>query len=279
MWWCITSGRAGIKQWHFSNCLWVHLVHLAKGKWWRYAEPSTFHQVLTTWNSTWAKWQLALLRENNAPGWRWINGWFSSRLSSTEFFKSLLLSFSPNLDEFNPDIPEWRQDVGRVIKKALLQVSDFHFLCPSRLIPFPSSCLLQLSFLSLYLLLTRSPCCSSIISYTPIASAAWHSGLIGKGVPRGHPAIHHQMGAKTPRLSVSPRMASRALVLSFKKVSSEMTSELKAHEYRYLHQCQRCVPVCILILECRRASSALWVCGKLSHYCWVPLISPFTAHE
>ncbi|KAI1886816.1 hypothetical protein AGOR_G00199700 [Albula goreensis] len=42
-----------------------------------------------------------------------------------EFFKSLLLSFSPNLDEYNPDIPEWRQDVGRVIKKALLQVSDF----------------------------------------------------------------------------------------------------------------------------------------------------------
>uniref|UniRef100_A0A669DPF9 Sortilin related VPS10 domain containing receptor 3 n=1 Tax=Oreochromis niloticus TaxID=8128 RepID=A0A669DPF9_ORENI len=42
-----------------------------------------------------------------------------------EFFKSLLLSFSPNLDEFNPDIPEWRQDVGRVIKKALLQVAEF----------------------------------------------------------------------------------------------------------------------------------------------------------
>ncbi|XP_006630890.2 VPS10 domain-containing receptor SorCS3 [Lepisosteus oculatus] len=42
-----------------------------------------------------------------------------------EFFKSLLLSFSPNLDEYNPDIPEWRQDAGRVIKKALVQVSDF----------------------------------------------------------------------------------------------------------------------------------------------------------
>ncbi|KAG7267824.1 hypothetical protein CRUP_017368, partial [Coryphaenoides rupestris] len=42
-----------------------------------------------------------------------------------EFFKSLLLSFSPNLDEFNPDIPEWRQDVGRVIKKSVLQVLDF----------------------------------------------------------------------------------------------------------------------------------------------------------
>uniref|UniRef100_A0A8C5AQF8 PKD domain-containing protein n=1 Tax=Gadus morhua TaxID=8049 RepID=A0A8C5AQF8_GADMO len=39
-----------------------------------------------------------------------------------EFFKSLLLSFSPNLDEFNPDIPEWRLDVGRVIKKSILQV-------------------------------------------------------------------------------------------------------------------------------------------------------------
>ncbi|CAL8333665.1 unnamed protein product [Lota lota] len=42
-----------------------------------------------------------------------------------EFFKSLLLSFSPNLDEFNPDIPEWRLDVGRVIKKSILQVLDF----------------------------------------------------------------------------------------------------------------------------------------------------------
>uniref|UniRef100_A0A4W5PMF7 PKD domain-containing protein n=1 Tax=Hucho hucho TaxID=62062 RepID=A0A4W5PMF7_9TELE len=44
-------------------------------------------------------------------------------ISVQEFFKSLLLSFSPNLDEYNPDVPEWRQDVGRVIKKALLQVS------------------------------------------------------------------------------------------------------------------------------------------------------------
>ncbi|KAK1166672.1 VPS10 domain-containing receptor SorCS3-like isoform X1 [Acipenser oxyrinchus oxyrinchus] len=42
-----------------------------------------------------------------------------------EFFKSLLLSFSPNLDEYNPDIPEWRDDVSKVIKKTLVQVSDF----------------------------------------------------------------------------------------------------------------------------------------------------------
>ncbi|XP_036798509.1 VPS10 domain-containing receptor SorCS1-like [Oncorhynchus mykiss] len=46
-----------------------------------------------------------------------------------EFFKSLLLSFSPNLDEYKPDIPEWRQDVGRVIKKALLQ---YPWWIPSR---------------------------------------------------------------------------------------------------------------------------------------------------
>ncbi|KAK3530442.1 hypothetical protein QTP86_024357, partial [Hemibagrus guttatus] len=41
-----------------------------------------------------------------------------------EFFKSLLLSFSPNLDEANPDIPEWRHDVDRIIKKAVLQIAD-----------------------------------------------------------------------------------------------------------------------------------------------------------
>ncbi|CAG5895403.1 unnamed protein product [Menidia menidia] len=49
----------------------------------------------------------------------------SRAIAVREFFKSLLLSFSPNLDEFNPDIPEWRLDVGRVIKRALLQVTDF----------------------------------------------------------------------------------------------------------------------------------------------------------
>ncbi|KAA0721962.1 VPS10 domain-containing receptor [Triplophysa tibetana] len=47
----------------------------------------------------------------------------SRSIAVQEFFKSLLLSFSPNLDEANPDIPEWRQDVGRVIKKAVLQVA------------------------------------------------------------------------------------------------------------------------------------------------------------
>ncbi|XP_041123458.1 VPS10 domain-containing receptor SorCS3-like [Polyodon spathula] len=49
----------------------------------------------------------------------------SKTIAVHEFFKSLLLSFSPNLDEYNPDIPEWRDDVSKVIKKALVQVSDF----------------------------------------------------------------------------------------------------------------------------------------------------------
>uniref|UniRef100_A0A8C1GU09 Sortilin related VPS10 domain containing receptor 3b n=1 Tax=Cyprinus carpio TaxID=7962 RepID=A0A8C1GU09_CYPCA len=39
-----------------------------------------------------------------------------------DFFRSLLLSFSPNLEEHNPSIAEWRQDVGRVVRATLSQV-------------------------------------------------------------------------------------------------------------------------------------------------------------
>ncbi|XP_007441760.1 VPS10 domain-containing receptor SorCS3-like, partial [Python bivittatus] len=39
------------------------------------------------------------------------------------YFQSQLLSFSPNLDYHNPDIPEWREDIGRVIKAALVHVT------------------------------------------------------------------------------------------------------------------------------------------------------------
>uniref|UniRef100_A0A8C6TQ09 Sortilin related VPS10 domain containing receptor 3b n=1 Tax=Neogobius melanostomus TaxID=47308 RepID=A0A8C6TQ09_9GOBI len=39
------------------------------------------------------------------------------------YFRSLLLSFSPALDEHNPDIPEWREDIGRVVRTAFSQVS------------------------------------------------------------------------------------------------------------------------------------------------------------
>ncbi|KAJ6669087.1 hypothetical protein lerEdw1_007896 [Lerista edwardsae] len=48
-----------------------------------------------------------------------------------EQFQSLRLSFSPNLDEYNPDIPEWRRDVSRVIKTALVEatgISSKHIL-------------------------------------------------------------------------------------------------------------------------------------------------------
>ncbi|XP_026707318.1 VPS10 domain-containing receptor SorCS1-like [Athene cunicularia] len=41
-----------------------------------------------------------------------------------EQFQSLRLSFSPNLDDYNPDIPEWRRDISRVVKKALVEISE-----------------------------------------------------------------------------------------------------------------------------------------------------------
>lgn len=43
-------------------------------------------------------------------------------LFCAEYFRSHLLAFSSNLDEQNPDVAEWRLDVSRVIKNALIQV-------------------------------------------------------------------------------------------------------------------------------------------------------------
>ncbi|KAM8880472.1 VPS10 domain-containing receptor SorCS1 isoform 2-T2 [Spinachia spinachia] len=40
-----------------------------------------------------------------------------------EYFHSHLLAFSSNLDDHNPDIAEWRLDVSRVIKNALVQAT------------------------------------------------------------------------------------------------------------------------------------------------------------
>uniref|UniRef100_A0A3Q4B2C5 PKD domain-containing protein n=1 Tax=Mola mola TaxID=94237 RepID=A0A3Q4B2C5_MOLML len=40
----------------------------------------------------------------------------SKVITIKEFFRSLPLSFSPALDEHNPDIPEWREDIGRVVR-------------------------------------------------------------------------------------------------------------------------------------------------------------------
>uniref|UniRef100_A0A8C5IYI2 Sortilin related VPS10 domain containing receptor 1 n=1 Tax=Junco hyemalis TaxID=40217 RepID=A0A8C5IYI2_JUNHY len=48
-----------------------------------------------------------------------------------EKFQSMRLSFSPNLDDYNPDIPEWRRDISRVVKRALVEatgISSKHVL-------------------------------------------------------------------------------------------------------------------------------------------------------
>ncbi|XP_026524410.1 VPS10 domain-containing receptor SorCS1 [Notechis scutatus] len=48
-----------------------------------------------------------------------------------EHFQSLRISFSPNLDDYNPDIPEWRRDISHVIKAVLVEatiISSEHIL-------------------------------------------------------------------------------------------------------------------------------------------------------
>ncbi|XP_046871070.1 VPS10 domain-containing receptor SorCS2 [Hypomesus transpacificus] len=40
-----------------------------------------------------------------------------------EHFQVIPLSFSSNLDRFNPDIPEWREDVGQVVTKTLAKIT------------------------------------------------------------------------------------------------------------------------------------------------------------
>ncbi|GCC21284.1 hypothetical protein chiPu_0019751, partial [Chiloscyllium punctatum] len=36
-------------------------------------------------------------------------------------YRSLLLSFTPNLEDYNPDIPEWRHDLSKLVKRTLQQ--------------------------------------------------------------------------------------------------------------------------------------------------------------
>ncbi|XP_055502953.1 VPS10 domain-containing receptor SorCS1-like isoform X1 [Leucoraja erinacea] len=38
-------------------------------------------------------------------------------------YRSLLLSFTPNLEDHNPDIPEWRQDLSKLVKRTLGEVT------------------------------------------------------------------------------------------------------------------------------------------------------------
>lgn len=40
----------------------------------------------------------------------------------SEYFRSHVLAFSSNLDELNPGVSEWREDISRVVKSSTLQV-------------------------------------------------------------------------------------------------------------------------------------------------------------
>ena len=40
-----------------------------------------------------------------------------------DYFRSHVLAFSSNLDELNPGVSEWREDIGRVVKSSMVQVS------------------------------------------------------------------------------------------------------------------------------------------------------------
>lgn len=103
------------------------------------------------------------------------------------------------MDEFNPDIPEWRHDVSRVIKKALLQVSDFHFLCPSASL-LPSFFVFSSHIFTLLLNYFPYP----YYLRWPILLAHW---CVSRA-PQGHSVIHQPTGAETPLLPFPPKMAS-----------------------------------------------------------------------
>ncbi|KAK7901597.1 hypothetical protein WMY93_018366 [Mugilogobius chulae] len=40
-----------------------------------------------------------------------------------DYFRSHVLAFSSNLDELNPGVSEWREDIGRVVKNSIVQVT------------------------------------------------------------------------------------------------------------------------------------------------------------
>ncbi|XP_069548903.1 VPS10 domain-containing receptor SorCS1-like [Brachyistius frenatus] len=44
-------------------------------------------------------------------------------LAVYDYFRSHILAFSSNLDEMNPGVSEWREDIGRVVKSCMVQVT------------------------------------------------------------------------------------------------------------------------------------------------------------
>lgn len=51
-------------------------------------------------------------------------------------FQVIPLRFSRNLDRFNPNIPEWREDIGQVVTKILAKVGGYY---KSRVYNVPTS--------------------------------------------------------------------------------------------------------------------------------------------
>lgn len=143
--------------------------------------------------------------------------------------------------------------MGRVIKKALLQVSDFHFLCPSRSLPpillsvfssFPF-CLFLISYgLS-------HPAISQLLPLPPLpllpstlGSPARKRNALG---PPCDSSSDRCEDASAFRLSQDGSMSADSFIL---KVTNKMSSELSAwvlfgtYEQQYLPQCLTCVTVC-----------------------------------
>ena len=97
--------------------------------------------------------------------------------------------------------------MGRVIKKALLQVGDFHFLCP-----FRSSA----TAVSLYIAYFRSYGANSqlfptlLLHLSPFNTLG--SALRQEGALRPNPPIPHQIDVEMHLLSFPPQMASLVLI-------------------------------------------------------------------
>ena len=83
-------------------------------------EQFNFKGCVAKWKKT--KPRIRLMGKPNPRQHSYSSGHHrTSPFFSPEFFRSLLLSFSPALDEHNPDISEWREDIGRVVRTALSQ--------------------------------------------------------------------------------------------------------------------------------------------------------------
>lgn len=57
---------------------------------------------------------------------------YSSVLFITDEFQVIPLRFSRNLDRFNPNIPEWREDIGQVVNKKLAKVKKESLQCKQK---------------------------------------------------------------------------------------------------------------------------------------------------